>query len=184
MEVEVIRDSLLALSGQLDETPKGTLLPTANRAYVTSTASVNPAIYNSNRRSIYLPVVRSALYEVFTAFDFADPSTLSGQRDQTTIAPQALFMMNSAFVLDRARTLATGLIERSDLDRPEKIERLYELAYSRSATEHDIQRATDYLDRLVAAMKQPELATTEIDMRAWISLCRAVLSANEFVYIE
>ena len=184
MEVEVIRDSLLALSGQLDETPKGTLLPTANRAYVTSTASVNPAIYNSNRRSIYLPVVRSALYEVFTAFDFADPSTLSGQRDQTTIAPQALFMMNSAFVLDRARALATGLLERSDLDRPEKIERLYELAYSRSATEHEIQRATDYLDRLVVAMKQPELATTEIDLRVWISLCRAVLSANEFVYIE
>ncbi len=184
MDVEVLRDSLLAVNGQLDETPGGTMLPTANRAYVTSTANVNPAIYNSRRRSIYLPVVRSALFEVFTAFDFADPSTLNGQRDQTTVAPQALFMMNSAFVLDQSRVLASQLLGRTDLDPPARVRHLYDLAYSRAPSEAEVSRAAGYLDRLRAAMTQSGIAAAEIEPRAWTSLCRAVLSANEFVYVE
>ena len=184
MDVEVLRDSLLAVSGQLDETPGGTMLPTANRAYVTSTANVNPAIYNSRRRSIYLPVVRSALFEVFTAFDFADPSTLNGQRDQTTVAPQALFMMNSAFVLDQSRVLAGQLLGLTDLDPPARVRHLYDLAFSREPSEAEVSRAAGYLDRLRAAMTQSGIAAAEIEQRAWTSLCRAVLSANEFVYVE
>lgn len=184
MDVEVLRDSLLAMSGQLDDTPKGTLLPTANRAYVTSTASVNPAIYNSPRRSIYLPVVRSALYEVFTAFDFADPSTLAGQRDQTTVAPQALFMMNSALVLEQVQAITRSLLERKDLDQPARIRHLYQLAYSRIASEGEVSRAVGYLDRIRAAMAESGIAGSEIEAKSWTSLCRAILSANEFVYVD
>ncbi len=184
MDVEVLRDSLLQLSGQLDETPAGSLLPTANRSYVTSTANVNPAVYNSNRRSIYLPVVRSAIYEVFTAFDFADPSTLAGQRDQTTVAPQALFMMNSSFVLDQVRSLAGRLLMRSDLDTPARIRTLYQLAYGREPSEAEVSRAIGYLDRIIASMNQPGLSTSDSELRAWTSLCRVILSANEFLYVE
>ncbi|MEK6260137.1 MAG: DUF1553 domain-containing protein, partial [Planctomycetota bacterium] len=184
LEVEQLRDALLAVSGSLDEATGGTLLPTANRAYVTSTANVNPAIYNSRRRSIYLPVVRSALFEVFTAFDFADPSTLNGQRDQTTVAPQALFMMNSEFVLSQSRSLAEGFLSRNDLRTSDRIRELYELAYSRPPSEAEVTRATTYLERLRAAMSQSGLATIDIEPKAWTSLCRAVLSANEFVYVE
>ena len=61
LEAEAIRDSLLAVAGALEESMGGTLLPTKNRAYVTSTANVDPVVYVSDRRSIYLPVVRSAL---------------------------------------------------------------------------------------------------------------------------
>ena len=213
LEVEQLRDALLAVSGSLDEATGGTLLPTANRAYVTSTANVNPAIYNSRRRSIYLPVVRSALFEVFTAFDFADPSTLNGQRDQTTVAPQALFMMNSEFVLSQSRSLAEGLLARSNIARrmdapsvrdpvvtdgrgvhptgvsatateANRICELYELAYSRQPSEAEVTRATTYLDRLRSVMTQSGVATIDIEPRVWTSLCRAVLAANEFVYVE
>jgi hypothetical protein len=182
MDVEVLRDSLLALSGLLDETPGGTLLPTPNRNYVTSTANVNPAVYNSNRRSIYLPVIRSALYDVFTAFDFADPSTLAGQRDQTTVAPQALFMMNSAFVLEQVQILAKQLLERNDLDVSGRIRHLYQLCYGRSPSEAEVIRASGYLERVRGELTQSE--SEKIEFRAWTSLCRAVLSANEFVYVE
>ncbi len=184
MDVEVLRDSLLALSGRLDETPGGTLLPTRNREYVTSTANVNPAIYGSPRRSIYLPVVRSALFQVFTAFDFADPSTLAGQRDQTTVAPQALFMMNSAFVLEQSQTLAQTLLARSDLDKTGRIQQLYELVFSRRATDAEVTRGLGYVDRLRAAMTESGIDSAEIESRVWTSLCRAVLSANEFVYVD
>ena len=213
LEVESLRDALLFVSDRLDETPGGTLLPTANRAYVTSTANVNPAVYNSLRRSIYLPVVRSALYEVFTAFDFADPSTLNGQRDQTTVAPQALFMMNSEFVLHQSRSLAERLLTRSYLARrmdassvrdpnatdgrgvhptsdsttnteASRIHELYELAYSRPPTATEVSRGAAYLDRLRTTLNQSGVASSEVDAKSWTSLCRAVLAANEFVYVE
>ena len=184
LEVEPMRDALLFVSGQLDETTGGTLLPTANRAYVTSTANVNPAVYNSNRRSIYLPVVRSALFQVFTAFDFADPSTLNGQRDQTTVAPQALFMMNSEFVLSQSRTLAERLLAHDSLTTPDRIRELYELAYSRPATEAEASRGTAYLERLRATLSQSGVTSSEVEAKAWTSLCRAVLAANEFIYLE
>ena len=184
MDVEVLRDSLLQLSGHLDETPEGSLLPTANRNYVTSTANVNPAVYNSNRRSIYLPVVRSALYEVFTAFDFADPSTLSGQRDQTTVAPQALFMMNSGFVLDQVRSLAGQLLKRSDLDSSARIRSIYQMAFGREPSEGEVSRAVGYLDRITSALNPPGNTSADVELRAWTSLCRVILSANEFLYVE
>ena len=184
MDVEVLRDSLLQLSGQLDETPAGSLLPTANRSYVTSTANVNPAVYNSNRRSIYLPVVRSAIYEVFTAFDFADPSTLAGQRDQTTVAPQALFMMNSGFVLDQVRSLAGQLLTRQNLDTSARIRAMYQMAYSREPSEAEVSRAIGYLDRITTSMNQPGHSISDSELRAWTSLCRVVFSANEFLYVE
>ncbi len=184
LEVEPMRDALLFVSGQLDETTGGTLLPTANRAYVTSTANVNPAVYNSNRRSIYLPVVRSALFQVFTAFDFADPSTLNGQRDQTTVAPQALFMMNSEFVLSQSRTLAERLLAHNSFTTPDRIRELYELTYSRPATEAEASRGTAYLDRLRATLSQSGVASDDVEAKAWTSFCRAVLAANEFVYVE
>ena len=184
MDVEVLRDSLLALSGQLDESPGGSLLPTPNRNYVTSTANVNPAVYNSNRRSIYLPVVRSALYDVFTAFDFADPSTLAGQRDQTTVAPQALFMMNSSFVLDQVRVLAAQMTQRKDLELPTRLRQLYQLSYSRDPSEGEVARAVGYLDRIKTTLQQSGVAASEVELRAWVSLCRALLSANEFIYVE
>ena len=184
MDVEVLRDSLLRLSDQLDETPAGSLLPTANRNYVTSTANVNPAVYNSNRRSIYLPVVRSALYEVFTAFDFADPSTLAGQRDQTTVAPQALFMMNSAFVLDQVQSLSGQLLKRSDLDSSARIRMMYVMAYGREPSEAEVSRAVGYLDRITSSLNPSGNASSDVELRAWTSLCRVILSANEFLYVE
>ena len=64
LEAEAIRDSMLQVSGKIDLRMFGTQLTTKNRAYVTSTANVNPDVYSGYRRSIYLPVVRSAVYDV------------------------------------------------------------------------------------------------------------------------
>lgn len=185
MDVEVLRDSLLAISDRLDEVPGGTMLPTPNRNYVTSTANVNPAIYNSNRRSVYLPVVRSALFEVFTAFDFADPSTLAGQRDQTTVASQALFMMNSAFVLEQVRGLAAQMVAATT-DPAARIREIYGRGYGREPSQAEMSRAQGYLDRMRTAITsaEPTLTPADVELRAWVSLYRAVLSANEFLYID
>ncbi len=116
LESEDLRDALLALSGCLDPDMGGSLLQGKNHEYVTSTANRNYDRYDSRRRSLYLPVIRSALYDVFQAFDFPDPSVPNGDRATTTVASQALFMMNSKVALEQTRELAKSLLSDQQID--------------------------------------------------------------------
>jgi mono/diheme cytochrome c family protein len=200
MEAEAVRDSILAVSGRLDPAMEGSLLASKNREYVAGTASVNTANYETSRRSIYLPVVRSALYEVFQAFDFADPSTQNGNRDTTTVAPQALFMMNSRLMLDESRALAQRLLDDAALDGAAldgaalddagRVATVYLRCYARPPSAAEQARALAFVDRYrqaAAGEPLPEggtLEAGELNVRAWQALCRVLLSANEFIYIE
>jgi hypothetical protein len=190
MEAEVVRDSILAVSGRLDPAMGGSLLTSKNREYVAGTASVNTANYETRRRSIYLPVIRSALYEVFQAFDFADPSTQNGDRDTTTVAPQALFMMNSQLMLDESRVMAQGLLADAATDDAGRIETAYSRCYARPPNDMERTRALAFVEHYQqAATSQPlpgggTLEVGELRLRAWQALCRVLLSANEFIYIE
>lgn len=69
--------------------------------------------YDSNRRSLYLPVVRNNLFVVFSLFDSTDAAVPNGDRANTTIAPQALFFLNSKLVLDTAELLAQKAIQKA-----------------------------------------------------------------------
>ena len=183
LEVEAIRDAMLAISGQLEEQIGGSILPTENRKYVTSTtANVDPVAYQTNRRSLYLPVVRSALYEVFQAFDFADPSAMSGRRQSTTVAPQALFMMNSKFVSEQTRAMAESLTADFD-DDAGRVRVTYQRALGRPPSALEISRATDYVQAYT--MRQAsDVDPLEARTRAWQSLCRVILATNEFIFVE
>ena len=195
LEVEALRDSILAVAGTLDSNMGGSLLPTPNRAYVTSTANINPVVYDPPRRSLYLPVVRSALYDVFQAFDFADPSVQSGKRDTTTVAPQALFLMNSELVLKQTREMARRLLEPAELPDTARVTELYQRALGRSPRPSEVERALAFLGRYSLAAADstggtgagttpvaPSMVATR--ERAWQALCRAVLASNEFIYVE
>ena len=162
----------------------GSLLPTPNRAYVTSTANVDPVVYETNRRSVYIPVVRSALYDVFQAFDFADPSAQTGKRQSTTVAPQALFMMNSKFVSDQSRLMAERILATEPDDVRARVDLAYRLAYARPATDAEIDLATGYVEGYAARLKTRHPEEPDADQRAWQSLCRVVVSTNEFMYRE
>ncbi|MFM2093684.1 MAG: hypothetical protein RIS70_808, partial [Planctomycetota bacterium] len=187
LEAESIRDAILAVGGDLDLKMGGSLLPTPNRQYVTSTANVNPAIYESARRTLYLPVVRSALYEVLQAFDFAEPSVMSGKRDSTTVAPQALFMMNSSIVAQQSRRLAEELLRRTDLDDANRVRIAHIRAYGREPNDEESKRSLVFITRYIEmATKQANGASNAdaIRSQAWQGLCRAIMAANEFVYID
>ncbi|MFN0199591.1 MAG: DUF1553 domain-containing protein, partial [Planctomycetaceae bacterium] len=178
LEAEAIRDAILAVSGELDPQMRGSLLPTANRAYVTSTANVNPVVYETNRRSLYLPVVRSALFEMFQAFDFADPSVLNGQRDSTTVASQALFMMNSKIVSDKSLALAQKIYTLPDLTPEQRVAHLFEHILGREPTLGEVTGSLKYVnDYIQSTSGQPPLA-------GWQSLIRVLIASNEFMYVE
>jgi hypothetical protein len=184
LEAEEIRDAILAVSGQIDLAQGGTLLSAKNHAYVYSTVAAEAAPYDNRRRSIYQPVFRSGLYDVFQTFDFADPSASNGARDSTTVAPQALFMLNSSVVLEHSRHFAQSLLDRPARDDCERLALLYETAYGRLPSAAETERALDFLKEYEQALESRPEDPSKRRTLAWGGLCRAVIGASEFIYLE
>ena len=183
LEAEAIRDSLLAIGGDLDLTMGGNLLPTENRKYVTSTANINVEVYNAPRRTIYLPIVRSAIFDYLTAFDFGDPSAMSGQRDRTTVAPQALFLMNSKLVSQESESLARTLLAQPGEDA-ERIAAAFERFYSRPPSESEIASSLEFIATYEKSLIERSTAADQMRPMAWKAFCRALMSTNEFLYVN
>jgi mono/diheme cytochrome c family protein len=182
LEAEAIRDSIFFVSGQLDRTKGGSMLNLPDRAYVTTTESGQTVNYDAPRRAVYLPVVRAAVYDVYTAFDFGDPTVMNGDRPSTTVAPQALFMLNAPIVLSATKAKAETLLKdtkKSDLDR---IVTIFRTCYGRKPTASEISRSREYLKKFKAAYERANSKTPELN--AWQSLCKSVIASNEFIYVE
>ena len=182
MEAEVIRDSLLAVSGNLDNRVGGKTLPHANFVNLNDGKSRDPALYASNSRSVYLPVLRSALYEVFETFDFANPSMINGKRSTTTVAPQALFMMNSELV-DRASLAVAERVGQENAHDADRLQAAYRLVHLRPPDRDESKRSMDFLKRYEQAIAATESDSVKRRTLAWQALCRVLLSSNEFVYV-
>lgn len=183
LAAEEIRDSLLAQGDNLNLHMHGQLMPDANRAYVAGLGS-KEGTYRFNRRSVYLPVVRSAVYNVFQAFDFAEPSVPAGKREATTVAPQALFMMNGEIVLAESRRMADNLLRRGDLVDSERVQTAYVQLYGRPAGDQEVSRGLDFVSRYETALVEEKVTEPDRRPRAWQGLLRVLMAANEFVYVE
>ncbi|MBM3457992.1 MAG: DUF1553 domain-containing protein, partial [Armatimonadetes bacterium] len=184
LEIEAIRDSMLAVAGTLDRTQGGSLLATPNFQYVTNDQSANKAQYDAPRRSLYLPVIRNAVYDVFQIFDFVEPSYLNGQRATTVVPGQALFLMNGDTVLKAAKAFAEHLLSREGMPDEQRLETAYFRSFGRPARPEEIREATSYLAAYEAriAARQPDPAARR--KLAWQSLIQALFSANEFIYLN
>lgn len=175
LEAEEIRDAILATSGLLDPTRGGSLLHVGNREFLFDHTSKDGTKYDSRKRSIYLPVIRNNLYDVFQLFDSTDANVLDGNRATTVVAPQALFMLNSDLVLAASKNLAETVMAET-ASPPQRIESLYLRTFGRRATEAEITRAVAYIEKSRASGK------TELE--AWSSFSHVLFSANEFIYLK
>ncbi|HET6576170.1 MAG TPA: PSD1 and planctomycete cytochrome C domain-containing protein [Fimbriiglobus sp.] len=185
VEAEVIRDSLLAVAGELDRTMGGPALHhVKNRAFLFDHTSKDLTTYDSKRRSLYLPVVRNHLYDVFQLFDAPDAAVIHGDRATTTVATQALFWMNSPLVMSTADDLAETLLGRTDLDDAGRVRTLYETAYGRPPTAKETARALASVAEFEAALAATVPESGKRRQRAWSLVCHVVLAANEFVYVR
>jgi hypothetical protein len=184
LEAEAIRDALLAVSGRLDPEMGGSLLKVKNREYFFDHTSKDTTSYDSPRRSVYLPVVRNHLYDAFELFDYADAGVVNGDRATTTVAPQALFLMNGGLVEQAACDLAVALLDDGPADDEGRIRRLYLRAYGRPATGAEVARAAAFLDRFAGGLADRISDASERRRLAWQALGQAVLASSEFLYID
>lgn len=188
LSAEEIRDAMLSAAGTLDRSrPKGSA---AMDFKVTEVTNVSPlakgleaAAFESKHRSIYLPLVRLIVPKPLEVFDFAEQGTVTGSRDTTTVATQALYLLNDPFVRKQAQSLATRVLARKDLDDAGRLKLVYQLALSRPAAPKEIERATSYIADYAAAASE-EKSVQNPRMAAWSSFCQAVLASAEFRYIK
>jgi len=184
LEAEQIRDGIMAASGDLQFVDGGTILPYKDRQYVANTSRREGVDYEKNIRAIYVPVVRSSLYEVFTAFDLPDPAVTQGDRNATVIAPQALFMMNGTVMLRHSRKMADTLLAKSSLDDAGRIQEAYERALTRPAASAEVDQALTFIARIEKALPEKIVDGAERRALAWQSFCKALMASNEFIYLN
>jgi hypothetical protein len=183
LSAEEVRDSLLAVSGQLDPTPGGPVLKVKNRGYLFDHTSIDLTDYTSNRRSIYLPVIRNNVFDLFQLLDFPDPAIPTGDRAASTIAPQALLMMNSDFVMQSADQLALRVQAESGTTS-ERLATLARQLYAREATPEEIESNSQLLAELEQSLEPIEPDARIRSQQAWSALCQTLLAANEFIYVK
>jgi len=192
LEAEAVRDSLLAVSGLLDLGMGGSMLHVGNREFFFDHTSIDKTKYDSTRRSVYLPVVRNHLFDLFSLFDYADASMINGNRSTSTIAPQALFMMNSDLIQQVTQALAESLLTEGLADGPpgqlrqDRLDQLYLVTLGRLPRLEESKQAEQFLARF---LEQPVTGTDQDDLKqkqqlAWQALCQVLLATNEFVYVR
>jgi hypothetical protein len=155
LDAEELRDSLLAVSGGLDGSLGG------------------PAVkeLTSPRRSLYLLMVRSDRSNYRMLFDAPDPNSMAEKRIDSTVAPQALFLLNHPFALERTKALAR-LSRQRGRDTKERVNWLYQTLYARPAEDFEVRLA----DSIVVNPNEEGIA--------WESYCQVLLCSNEFIYVD
>lgn len=169
LEAEMLRDTILAVSGRLDQAVGGSLVDWKNDEYVPG----DEAPFGSVRRALYLPVVRDRGHDLFTAFDGANSSVAVARRSSTVVSPQALYLLNAPLVRDAAERLM-----RAVKDEPQdgRLVALYRLILGRKPSTTEARRATDLLS-------DPRLAGVP-EAQRWTVLAQALLCSNEFTHRE
>ena len=114
--------------------------------------------------------------ELFEAFDFADPSVVTGRRNVSTVAPQALFLMNHQFVLENARQAAHRLLTDPATNASSRIDRAYRLALGRPASEGERRAIEKYLN----AAGNGDLE----QQNAWAHVFQVLFASTDFRYVN
>jgi hypothetical protein len=180
LSAEEIRDSVLLVSGTLDRTPAGAHPFPPARTWGFTQHAPFQAVYDHDRRSIYLMTQRIKRHPFLGLFDGADASSSTAERHTTTVATQALFFLNDPFIHARARSLADRLMALPD--ERSRQERLARVLFGRSAT------ATEQAlsERFRAGYAKSLAGGNDADRArgAWSAWVRVMLASNEFLHVD
>jgi hypothetical protein len=164
LEAEIIRDTLLEVSGTLDDTKfgKGTL------------------DVKSKRRSVYFTVKRSRLIPLLQLFNAPDAMQGIASREESTVAPQALALLNSPIIRDLATKLATKVRPNAQTTIVQAIDQAYQVVLARPATIEE----TKTMATFVLNQSKSRGTAANAEQLAFRDFCHLLLCTNEFVYVD
>ena len=132
------------------------------------------------RRSVYFTVKRSQLIQMLQLFDAPDTMQGIGARQQSTVAPQALALLNSPSVREFATTFAARVRPNSEVSIEESIDRVYQVALARPATDTERSAMKEFIQQQ-QSLRGENAHAEDLAMR---DFCHLVLCMNEFIYID
>jgi hypothetical protein len=170
LDAEIVRDSILSVSGGIDLTVGGPpIFPNIPEEILKSQAHGvwrnqpdGPEVW---RRSVYVYRRRSLNYPFFTTFDSPDPNITAAARSVSTVATQALTLLNNPFVLRQAELFADRLRNEAEGSVPSQIDRAYRIALNRPPTD-----------------EESRIARNLVEQGSLASLTHVMLNLNEFLY--
>lgn len=183
LEAEELRDSMLAISGQLDPTPGGPHPFPPIQSWTYSQHRQFFAVYETNRRSVYLMQQRLRKNPMLELFDQADPNASTGVRGSSVTALQALALVNSEFVHTQADQLAVR-VGMAFPDIPSRVRYAYQLALARGPSLTEVNEGTAYLTKASLALQNSGIATDRRPRAALASYLRVLLASDEFIFVD
>ena len=192
LEVEAIRDSMLAVSGELNREMYGPSMYPFVPAPALEGHPDPDKIWKpfredeASRRTIYAFVKRSMIVPMLEVLDLCDTTRTSARRVNTSVAPQALTLFNGDFVNRQARHWARRLVAEVGGDAERQIELAYRLALARPPTRKERRSLMEFRERESSKLRQeqPDITPDDVDRKALVQMCRVILNLNEFVYTD
>lgn len=175
LEGEAIRDTMLHVAGRLDLTQLETSAVSEKGTFEGKIDLLNElraSHDHGNYRSVYLPVMRAALPDMMKVFDAPDPSMVSGRRKTSTVAPQALFLMNNPWVLEQAKAAAQQLLDREP-DDAARIDDAFLLLLSRKPSSEERSILTQFLAS----------NSSDDPLERWTEICHGLIASGEFRFV-
>lgn len=192
LSAEEIRDAMLMVSGTLDQSTGREHPFPSPHSWGFTQHSPFYAVYETNRRSIYLMQQRLKRHPFLALFDGADPNVSMARREITTVPTQALFLMNNSFVHEAAQKLAERFAEQGSSDQ--RISAMFYSSLGRPARQYEIERSQAFLARYSSAARATSASPSaggSVDKEengllaaAWSALARSLITRNEFLFVE
>ena len=181
LEAEAIRDTILAVSGELDRQLFGpSIVPFITPYHDGRGKPESGPLDGDNRRSIYIEIRRNFLPLFFLAFDYPTPTSTLGRRSVSTVPSQALMLMNNEFVTQQAshwgKRVAAG-----NLRPRQRIEQMYLTAFSRLPQPKEIDQVMAFLEQ---QRRHYRIDPASNDLRPWADLGHVLFNSSEFIFIQ
>jgi len=193
LEAEILRDSILAVSGTLNlqqfgppfkpPIPAEAIVARNTKDPYPKDAKDTPA---TRRRSVYMYHKRVTQHPLMQAFDGPDASLSCGRRNSTTVAPQALALLNDPFARDRAADFARKLLAEAGEKPEDWIAQGFWLAISRPPSDKELAASLAFVEqqRERRATRDKSLSADQVRQESLADFCQALFSLNEFIYVD
>lgn len=182
---EAIRDSLLAVSGRLDETMYGPSVKVHLTSFMQGRGRPGQSgpVDGAGRRSVYLEVRRNFLSPMMLAFDTPQPITTIGRRNQSNVPAQSLILLNDPFVIEQCEHWAKQAIAQTPEDTQLRIERMVEQAFSRKPTAEEMTLANQFLESHGQTLSiDPQKMASSVEL--WRDLAHVLVNAKPFIFVR
>ena len=191
IESEILRDSMLAVSGTLNPqmfgpAVKAPVAPEAIQARnmkdpYPKDLKDTPA---TRRRSVYMFHKRVVQHPLMQAFDGPDAQASCGRRENTTVAPQALALLNDTFVRARAMDFARRVEKEAGADAEAQARLAWRLALGREPSAGELDSATAFINAQMRQRSTRDPVNSETHRLALADFCQAIFALNEFIYVD